>query len=101
MSENTAPQHLRKQPFESRVYTMDFGNLMSTGETISTVAVTSELRGGGSSTLSISSETISVQTILMTIGAGTNGKTYRVEVRVTTSGPQSLEGDGILRVSDK
>ena len=98
----TAAQHLEKQPSEVRTYTMNFGNLMATGETISTIAsVTSELRGGGSSNLVLASETISGQTVTLVISGGTHGRTYRVEIKITTSNGQTLEGDGILKVLDK
>ena len=37
----------------------------------------------------------------MVISNGSDGETYRIEVLVTTSSSQTLEGDGILFVSDK
>ena len=102
MASVTAPQHLIKQPSETRTYTMDFANLMSTGETISSIdSVTSELRGGGSSNLTLSNETISSQTVTLDISGGTHCKVYVVEVQITTSNGQKLEGDGTLRISDR
>lgn len=98
----TAPQFLEKQPGETRAYSMDFSNLMSSNETISSVStVASELRGGATSDLTISSETISGQTVQMNIAGGTDGNVYRVEVTIITSASQILEGDGMLRVRDK
>jgi len=96
-----APQILTKQPWEKRYYSMDFENLMVSGETISTKVVTSEVLGGGTTDLSITSDIISGQTVEMWIESGTHAKRYRVEVRVTTSLGQKLEGDGILKVRDR
>ena len=97
----TAPQILEKQPSETRTYSMLFNNLLATGETISSItSVTSELRGGGTSDLTISGETISGTAINFSIAGGTHGKVYRIEVKVVTSASETLEGDGILSVSD-
>ena len=73
MANVTAPKHLCKQPGETRSYTMDFSNLMVTGETIDSFETpTSELRGGGTSDLVISGTAIDGQTITMTIAGGTD-----------------------------
>lgn len=97
----TAPQNLPKQASEIRTYSMDFSNLMASDETIATISsVSSELRGGGTSDLTLSSETISGQTVEVTISGGTKAKTYRIEIIITTSGGQTLEGDGLLRIAN-
>lgn len=98
----TAPEKLEKQPSETRTYTMDFSGLMTSLETISSITtVTSELRGGGTSDLTIASENISAQTVTMSISGGTSGYVYRVEVIIVTSTSQIIEGDGMLFVTDK
>ena len=101
----TAPQHLTKQPSETRTFSIDFAALMSTGETIEASSpapvVTSEITGGGTTDLTIGTPTISGQVVLFTILGGTNCQRYRVECVITTSSAQVLEGDGILRVKDK
>jgi hypothetical protein len=100
----TAPEHVEKQPSEKRSYTMDFSNLMATGETIESdpaPSVVSEKRGGGASDLTISDVTISGQTLTMWIEGGTHASVYRIEASITTSTGQELEGDGILKIRDK
>lgn len=98
----TAPQLLSKQPSEKRKYSMSFANLMDSDETISSItSVTSEKRGEGSSDLVITNTAINGQTIEMWIEGGTNRKTYRIEVKISTSGGQELEGDGMLKVKEK
>ena len=97
----TAPAHLEKQPGEARYYSMDFSNLMVTGETIQAQTVVSELRGGGTSDLTINNTSISGQTVIMKIAGGTDRHVYRVQATITTSGDQTLQGDGILKIKDK
>ena len=100
MPQTICPQNLVKQASEIRQFSMDFSNVMDTSETIATKVVSSELRGMGTTDLTISSISISGQTIVMTISGGTRAQTYRVEVIITTSGGQTLEGDGLLRISN-
>ena len=102
MANVTAPTYLCKQPGETRSYTMNFANLMVTGETINSVETpTSELRGGGTSDLIITDTAIDGQTITVTIAGGTDRFVYRVEITIVTSGSQTLVGDGILSISTK
>jgi len=101
MSKVTAPQRLIKQPSENRQYSMDFSNVLSAGETISTQVVTSQLACGDSSDLTITGEAISGQTVTCWIAGGTHGNVYRVEFVITTSTSQTVEGDGILYVKDE
>jgi len=102
-SEVMAPNSLTKQPSEVRSYTMDFSNLMITGETItSIVSVTSSRIGGdGASELIITDKVIDGQTITMTIASGLNRQKYITEVIIMTSAGQTLEGDGMLQVKDR
>ena len=102
MSNITANQRLCKQPAEKRKFSMDFSNLLATGESITTISsVTSEEIDGGTSDLTITGETLSGSNVEMFIEAGASGKTYRVEVTVNTDASQILQGDGILYVSDR
>lgn len=100
MVQSISSNNLIKQASEIRTYSMDFANLMASDETISTKSVTSELRGGGITDLTITSETISGQIITMVIAGGTKANTYRIEVIITTSGGSTLEGDGLLKISN-
>ena len=101
MSATLSKNNLVKQVEETRQYAFDFSNLMASDETITVVSTpTSELRGGGTSDLTITNEAISGQTVTMTISGGTKAHVYRVEVIIQTSGSQILQGDGLLRVSN-
>jgi len=105
----TANQELCKQPSEKRKFGMEFASLMDTsgGEVISSIdAVTSETISGGVSDLTITLPSIvnGVATnsrVEVWIEAGTAGNRYRIEILVTTSDGQILEGDGILKVTDR
>lgn len=98
---NTAENNLKKQPSEVKKFSMDFSNVLESNELILTTNVTSQLYSGGTSDISISSVSIVDQTgVSMFISSGTDGSRYRVEVLVSTNTGQTLEGDGILIVSD-
>lgn len=102
MSSPTAPQILIKQPNEKRQFSMDFTNLLNTGETISSIRdIDSQTIGGAVSDLTISSSGINGSTVTFWIENGSDKTRYRIEVQVNTSSSGILEGDGILKVSDK
>jgi hypothetical protein len=103
MAEVTAIQILMKQPAEVRKYSMDFSNLMAADETISGItSVTSARRGGdGDNDLVITDENIVDQTVEMWIAGGTDRQAYIIEVIITTSAGQTLEGDGTLQIKDR
>jgi len=103
----TASQELCKQPAEKRRFAMEFASLLVTNETISTIdSIISETIDGNTSDLTISGPTIEDGTapssrVQCWIEGGTSGIKYRVEILVTTSDGQILEGDGILKVTDR
>jgi len=98
----TAPEQLEKQPDETRVFTLDFSNLMGTSETIASIdTVYSEFRGESTTDLTITNQSISGQTVLIQIAGGTDRHAYRVECTITTSTGQVLQGDGVLKITDK
>lgn len=102
MSNITSKQRLCKQPAEKRKFSMEFSQLLASGETITSIAsVTSETIDGNTSDLTITGQTINGSKIEMFIADGTSGLTYRVEITVNTNGSQILQGDGILYVSDR
>ena len=99
----TANQRLCKQPAEKRQFTMDFTNILGTGELITQITtVSSEKAGGYLTDLSITSTGIATgsKKVTMFIESGTLGNTYRIETLVTTDASQILEGDGILFITD-
>lgn len=94
---------LVKQPGETLPYAIDFTNLIPTGESLSSVtSVTATPSGSGD--LTLGSATISGTQVQFTIEGGIEGKMYRIEAVVATSGglvPSILEGDGRLFVTDR
>ena len=98
---------LCKQPAEVRKFQMEFYNALAANETLSNISsVTYETLDGVSSGLSITQTGIANgigtnSLVEMVISNGSDGETYRIEVLVTTSQSQTLEGDGILFVTDK
>lgn len=99
----TSPDVLVKQPSEIRHYTMDFSNLLGTGETLSSIASSAiELRGGGTSDISLTDVEINAAATGVTFWAsgGTDNTTHRITIIVVTSESQTIEGDGILAVKD-
>lgn len=102
MSVVTSPNQLYKQPSELRTYSMDFANLLASGETISSItSVDSIIQGSTTaSDLTIASKIISGTTIQFSVAGGTSKRTYRIEVLIVTSLANILEGDGLLVVTD-
>ena len=101
MAQSISANNLIKQVEETRTYSMDFANLMASDETISSIdTVSAELRGGGTSDLTLASETIVGQTVTVIISSGTKAQTYSVEITITTSGGSILQGDGLLKISN-
>lgn len=102
-------QRLVKQPSETRKFGMEFDNLLSTSETITTItSVFAEKIDGSTSDLAITSSgiessAVSSKNSLVTfwIAGGTTGNTYKLEVLAVTSSSAILEGDGILYVTDR
>jgi len=98
---------LCKQPAEVRKFQMEFFNALDTSETINGISsISYETLDGVSSGLLITQSGIATgvgpdSLVEMVISNGSDGETYRIEVLVTTSSSQTLEGDGILFVSDK
>ena len=100
----TADQRLCKQPAENRKFEMDFTNVLGSSEAITSItSIESEKVGGYASDLSITNQAIETgdKKVSMFIASGTLGNTYRVEVLVATDASQTIEGDGVLYVTDQ
>ena len=100
----TADQRLCKQPAENRKFEMDFTNVLGASEAITSItSIESEKVGGYASDLSITNQAIESgsKKVSMFIADGTLGNTYRLEVLVATDASQTLEGDGVLYVTDQ
>ena len=104
-----ANERLCKQPSEQRKFSIEFNNLLDTSETISSItSIASEKIDGSATDLTISSsgiESSSVSSknsmITFWVAGGTTGNTYKIEAIVATSASATLEGDGILFVTDR
>tara|TARA_R110000824_G_scaffold98613_3_gene235223 strand:- start:3527 stop:3844 length:318 start_codon:yes stop_codon:yes gene_type:complete len=102
----TANQRLCKQPTEVRKFEMDFTSVLASSENIEGVtSINSEKVGGYTTDLVIGSTGLvsatPTGTVEMYIEGGTLGSTYRIEILVTTDASQTIEGDGILYVTDQ
>ena len=100
----TADQRLCKQPAENRKFEMDFTNVLGASEAITSItSIESEKVGGYASDLTITNQAIETgdKKVSMFIADGTLGNTYRVEVLGATDASQTLEGDGVLYVTDQ
>jgi len=104
-----ANERLCKQPSESRKFSMEFNNILSSSETVTQItSLASEKIDGTTSDLTvgttgIETSSVSSKSSLVTfwVSGGSTGETYRVETVITTSSGAILEGDGILYVSDR
>lgn len=102
-------QRLVKQPTETRKFGVEFNNVLGTSETVAGItSVNSEKIDGSTSDLTIATTGIETSTVssknsLVTfwISGGTTGNTYKLEILVNTSSSATLEGDGILYVTDR
>lgn len=98
-------KRLCKQPRESRKFTMDFYNVLSAGTIDGVVSVDHEKLDGSASDLTIHTTGIenglaTDSRVSMIIGSGTSGQAYRIEVLINSSNGETIEGDGILFVTD-
>jgi|TARA_R110002020_G_scaffold169435_2_gene358595 hypothetical protein len=104
-----ANERLCKQPAEQRKFSIEFNNLLATSETVSSISsVSSEKIDGTTSDLTIATTGIETSAsssknsmITFWVSGGTTGNTYKIEAIVGTSDSATLEGDGILFVTDR
>jgi hypothetical protein len=86
-----------KQPSESRLYNMDFDELLEeTGETIATVESIVASKTG----LTLGPPAISGSKVQFRISGGMANNSYIITVKVTTSLGNTLEGEGLLKVRE-
>ena len=95
-----APERLVKQPGESRSYAMDFANLLATGETLSAVVGSAAVSPVTVPPLTITGEAVTTTTATFRAASGLVDTVYHIEIQVTTSGSNTIEGDGILHCKD-
>ena len=91
---------LTKQPSETRIFGMSFFNkLRSSSETI--VSINSVNIYPDDASLTAIEYSIGINVANITVSAGTNDRTYKITVVVTTSDGQILENEGLLKVLDQ
>lgn len=96
---------LHKQPGESLLLDMPLANRMREGDTITGFVATFPTYTNmgevvGSTNISIDSQSYSGTTVQVRISAGQTGEHYKITVRVTTTLGDTIEGDGMLYVSN-
>lgn len=104
-----ANERLCKQPAEERKFSIEFNNLLATSETVSSISsISSEKIDGTTSDLTIATTGIETSAsssknsiVTFWVSGGTTGNTYKIEAVVGTSDSATLEGDGILFVTDR
>ncbi len=87
---------LTKQPAEVTIYSMDFEDLLRSGDSIASVTSVTATPSG----LTLGTASITGTEVQFSISSGTDGTWYAVEVVIATLGGDTLEGDGYLYVTD-
>lgn len=83
-----------KDPDDTDDYTLDWANVLATGETLSTLSVT----GAG---VTVASSSISGTTTIARLTAGTAQTDATVRYRVTTSAGRQLDETLIVKVEER
>lgn len=101
------PTTLVKQPAESRLYDMNYKNLMVTAEAIASVtSIVQQLVDPDDGSLSPTSDltigpgSFALQIAQARISAGIDGRKYKVTFLVVTDLLNTLEGEGFLKVKN-
>lgn len=92
-----------KQPSESRLYSVDYSNLMESGELITAILETIVTPQG--KVVQVDALVFGTQTIASTIiktrfEMGTDGEDYKITMKVNTDLGNTIEGDILIRVTD-
>lgn len=99
---DTGLDALVKQPAESRVFTMDFANILDAADlkSITSVTATGLNSTGSSNPVAISDQKIRDHAVSFRIAGGIHGGNYRMEVTVQDTSNGILVGDGVLYVRE-
>jgi hypothetical protein len=91
---------VNKQPYEEFNVTVDFSNVLSDSETLSTATVAITLQGTNSDQSDTMAGTPSIvgDTVVCLIKAGADGSKYNASYRVVTSESQKFEADVLVLV---
>lgn len=88
---------LIKQPGESRVYAVNFRNLLAAGDSIDDVT---SVTASPAAELTVGTPVIASPRVKFRVEDGSAGTHYKITVTVTTTNGDILEGEGDLEVTD-
>lgn len=94
------PTTLTKRPAESRLYNLDFAELLATGETLLTIVSVAADTPDGATALTLSGTAISGTKVQVRIAGGTALYTYEITATVTTSDGNTLQDCGLPEVAE-
>lgn len=99
-----ASQILDKAPADDRNYTIDFVNVLASGDSMASVSsltqtVNANRSGGTPASLTLGSPTIVGTTVAFEVSGGTANVDYLLTATVLTTLGATLVGPGILRVA--
>lgn len=99
---DTGLRVLIKQPSESRIYKMNFSDLMEDAPLTSVLSVLSENQNivPGSTDVLIGAASISGPRVEFNLSGGTVDENYKITARVEDSLGNQIEGEGMLYVRD-
>ncbi len=91
-----------KDPEEVITLSVNFTNLLASGETVSACVFTAERQDGAAedtaAMISGGADTTAAPIMRQKIAAGTNGVTYLIRAKVTTNAGRTIVGAGVLPV---
>lgn len=91
---------VRKQPGDSRLYSMVFSALLARGETVTGVDSVAITPTTASMLVVSGSATYTDTTALVRLEDGLSGQKYKVTIVVSTSAGNTLEGEGYVQLED-
>jgi hypothetical protein len=101
------PETLKKQPAETRTFTMDFSPRLPTGVALSSISSVAERTvdtddGTRTTTsdLTFVSQSLSTPNVSLQISGGTDNTLYEVTVVCACDNADIVEGEGLLLVCD-
>lgn len=90
-----------KQPSEQYNIVIDFSDILSTGETISSIEVTAYDRSSDSTSSIIGDSSIDDDTVIVFVQNGLSDRVYKISVIITTSTSQVFEEDIWMSVYER
>ena len=94
---------MRKQPYEERIFGLDFADKLATGVALSSVvSITIENQGNVDSSADVteSGETVSGTEAQALFAGGTDMEDYKVTWKCLTDSGEKVESEGLLKVRE-